>query len=381
MQIHQAARPSAHIPSLDGIRGTAILLVMIHHFVGAHEKSDWFARKLIGFAEAGWCGVDLFFCLSGFLITGILIDFKNIKRPLWTFYMRRTLRIFPLYYFTLFMLFIVIPAFVPLSPEYINYKSYQWWHWVYLPNVLILFKLPYATLATSHFWSLAVEEQFYMFWPFVVLFTRLEALKRWCLILFGMAFLFRVTCFALDWGHTPAYVLPIARLDSLVAGAFIAIIVRDANWLARYAGVVKPVFFIAISVFAGIVLFQGSFRRSPAMMTLGFSSLALVFAIGIGAAAINAFPAINRIFECRFLRFFGKYSYAMYVFHTFIIVGLLSVFPSPHDSGSIFAGGVPRIVLFTVTGILASSIAGVASWVLIEKHALKLKKYFEPRID
>lgn len=381
MQIHQAARLPAHIPALDGIRGTAILLVMVHHFVGAHEKSDWFARKLIGFAEGGWSGVDLFFCLSGFLITGILIDFKNIRRPLWTFYMRRALRIFPLYYVTLFVLFILIPALVPLSPEYANYVSHQWWHWVYLPNVLILYKLPYATLATSHFWSLAVEEQFYMIWPFVVLFTRLENLKRICLGLFGVAFLFRVTCFAFEWGHTPAYVLPIARFDSLVAGAFVAIIVRDMSMVARYASVGKTVFFIAISVFVAIVLIQGGFRRSPVMMTLGFSSLALVYSIGIGAAAINAFPAMTRIFENKFLRFFGKYSYAMYVFHTFIIVGLLGLFPSPLDSDSIFAAGVPRIVLFTVTGILASSIAGVASWVLIEKHALKLKKYFEPRID
>jgi len=359
----------------------AILLVMVHHFMGAHEKSDWYARKLLGFAEAGWAGVDLFFCLSGFLITGILIEFKNIKRPLWTFYMRRTLRIFPLYYFTLFLLFIAIPMMVTLSPDYLEYTSYQWWHWTYLPNVLALFKLPNATLATSHFWSLAVEEQFYMFWPFVVLFTRIETLKRVCLALFATAFLFRVTCFAMDWGHTPAYVLPIARLDSLIAGALVAIIVRDAEMLGKYARFVKPVFITSLLVFLGIVVIQGSFRRSPVMMTVGFSSLALVFAVVIGVAATQGCRPLTRIFEHGFLRFFGKYSYAMYVFHTFIIVWLLSVFPSPEDSGSMFAAGLPRIFLFTITGIMLSSIVGVASWVLLEKHALKLKKYFEPKTD
>ena len=113
------------------------------------------------------------------------------------------------------------------------------------------------------------------------------------------------------------------------------------------------------------------------MMTLGFSSLAMVFAIGIGASATNHSPRVIKMLESKFLRFFGKYSYAMYIFHTFILGWLITVFPSPDSGVSLFAAGVPRIVAFTAIGIFLTSVAGVVSWVLFESHVLKLKKYFE----
>lgn len=357
----------------------AILLVLVHHFAGAHEKSGWVAQKMMGFAEAGWSGVDLFFCLSGFLITGILLESKKWKHPLRTFYMRRTLRIFPLYYITLAVLFLAIPAIVDVSPAYQEFTNHQWWHWAYIPNILIVFKIPNATLATSHFWSLAIEEQFYMVWPFVVLFTPIEVLKRVCYGLFLSAFAFRVTCFAMDWGHSPAYVLPIARLDALVAGSFVAIALRDIESWSTYRKAARIILPIALCTFVSVFLFQGSFRRGPLMMTLGFSSLALIFSIMVGAAALNAWPKFNKVLEHPFLRFFGKYSYAMYVFHTFIIGWMLSWFPSPTDTSALLSSGPARIIVFTVVGIALTSVAGVLSWVLVESHILKLKRFFEPQ--
>src|SRR3954469_23367864 len=121
-----------HLPALDGLRGLAILMVMILHFGGATERNMsganlWFSR-LTG---AGWCGVDLFFVLSGFLITGILFDARGTANGLRNFYARRVLRIFPLYYGTLIVLFIVLPLLAPgPNPGLDKVAHQQGWLWL-----------------------------------------------------------------------------------------------------------------------------------------------------------------------------------------------------------------------------------------------------------
>ena len=158
------SEPRTHtiIPALDGLRGIAILLVLIHHLTIYRPEGgldSWIAAVPL----FGWCGVNLFFVLSGFLITGILLDTRDSPVFYRSFFARRVLRIFPLYYGVLFLGFVLAPLLLPMPDAY---GRHQLWLWTYLAN----FAMPFGKgePAFSHFWSLCVEEQFYLVWPFLV---------------------------------------------------------------------------------------------------------------------------------------------------------------------------------------------------------------------
>ena len=128
-----------HVPALDGIRGIAILLVMVHHFTifGMGAPTTVLDKRVYKLFAAGWCGVDLFFVLSGFLITGILLDAKGGAHFFRNFYMRRFLRIFPLYYGFLFAFFVLLPLTFSLGDNFRSLLEQQGWYWSYLVNLPI----------------------------------------------------------------------------------------------------------------------------------------------------------------------------------------------------------------------------------------------------
>ena len=179
--------PQRHIPVLDGIRGLAIIMVLIAHFTTILENylKEFFpvaGPVFTKVALSGLMGVDLFFVLSGFLITGILLDTKDTNEFFKNFYARRFLRIFPLYYGVLFILFCILPKIITFDTAANEMAGHQWWLWAYLTNFpghpawdnSALFKL-------GHFWSLAVEDHFYFVWPFVVYFVSNRLLKKICI--------------------------------------------------------------------------------------------------------------------------------------------------------------------------------------------------------
>src|SRR5580693_4799132 len=153
------------IPQLDAVRGLAVLLVLVHN------TNKYPSLHLHLISDNGWMGVDLFFVLSGFLITGILLDSKDSVGYFKNFYARRCLRIWPLYYSALLFMFVVVPLLRP-SEAHTSFeaRSSPWWSYpIFLQNFLT----PIPTAATGLLgvtWSLAVEEQFYVFWPLVVRF-------------------------------------------------------------------------------------------------------------------------------------------------------------------------------------------------------------------
>ena len=161
--------PLAHIPALDGLRAFAILLVIVRH---ASLEQGAASRGFLGaLGNAGWMGVDLFFVLSGFLITRILIQSKGSTYYFRNFYLRRSFRIFPLYYAVLVGLFVVAPI-ASHSPAVQELARHQIWYWTYTVNFLAANTNGEACgLHTVHFWSLSVEEQFYLIWPAVVFFV------------------------------------------------------------------------------------------------------------------------------------------------------------------------------------------------------------------
>src|ERR1035437_5812327 len=156
-----------NIRALDGIRGVAIILVMLHHFEHLIPPCNIAIRFMKLMLSYGWVGVDLFFALSGFLITGILLDTRKANNYFSAFYARRVLRIFPLYYS---VLIVILGAAAVWShrPHVLPLVADQKLSFLYLTNWLVLWKGEWGPNIVGHFWSLAVEEQFYLIWPLCV---------------------------------------------------------------------------------------------------------------------------------------------------------------------------------------------------------------------
>jgi peptidoglycan/LPS O-acetylase OafA/YrhL len=172
---------SGHLPALDGVRGLAILLVMLTHFTLVQQGPV--LDRLVGMAgRFGWTGVDLFFVLSGFLITSILLSSRGTGHYFRNFYARRTLRIFPLYFFVIFIATVVIPSLPFAWTEHFRVENWtRPLYWLYLSNFAITFSPDASNDMLGLTWSLAIEEQFYLIWPILVLLLSRRALWWTCI--------------------------------------------------------------------------------------------------------------------------------------------------------------------------------------------------------
>jgi peptidoglycan/LPS O-acetylase OafA/YrhL len=192
----------SYFPALDGVRGIAILWVVMHNLSVAEETllPSLGGRLLVAGLDGGWAAVTLFFALSGFLITGILLDGQKDPSYYRNFYVRRALRIFPLYYAVLFVAFFVLPLWGTLPPRLAVDESHQLWLWLYLSN----WAEPYGMGgdAFPHFWSLAVEEQFYLLWPFLIRHRTPRAVVKLCLALAAAALVIRIGMFLAGARHS-----------------------------------------------------------------------------------------------------------------------------------------------------------------------------------
>jgi peptidoglycan/LPS O-acetylase OafA/YrhL len=364
----------SHVPALDGVRGIAVLLVMVHHFTiyGGPRATGGLDGLFYQAANGSWAGVDVFFALSGFLITGILLDAKGGERYFRSFYARRVLRIFPLYYAALILFLIVLPrwAHVAVAAPVDHREA---WFWTYLINVKIALDGWRSSFALGHFWSLAVEEQFYLFWPAVVLLVSRRALLRVCLACMAGSLLLRA---GLHWhGHQlAAYVLTPARLDTLAVGAWLAAYIRGPGGLAASRRWSTPVFAVTGAAVLALFLWRGPGQKDWVMQTVGYTLIACASAALVAVAA-GAERGWGRALSKRPLVLFGKYSYALYVFHhplLFLKPTWLSSTLIPPLLGSL----LPGRMLFIAGGVGASLGIALLSWHAYEKHFLKLKRLF-----
>jgi peptidoglycan/LPS O-acetylase OafA/YrhL len=316
-----------HVPALDGLRGIAILVVMVHHFTifGMGAPTTVLDKRVYKLFAAGWCGVDLFFVLSGFLITGILLDAKGGAHFFRNFYMRRFLRIFPLYYGFLFAFFVLLPLTFPLGDSFRSLLEQQGWYWSYLVNLPIAMEGWPRQYAIGHFWSLAVEEQFYLVWPLMVFFCGRRQLMVICVACFLGSVGVRLG-FALAGYPLAGYVLTPARMDTLAVGAFLALIVRRSDGLMILTRWNWPVGCAAAAGLGAIFVWQHGLRELDIIVqTIGYSMLAVMFgALLVAALARPSESRIGRFFERPVLRFFGRYSYGLYVFHHPVVLLLQS---------------------------------------------------------
>lgn len=365
-------RERPHMPALDGLRGVAVLLVILDHMCASVSLEFGIYGKFMSLAHFGWSGVDLFFVLSGFLITGILYDAKPGPNYFKNFYARRALRIFPLYYVALILFLLLYPLLQQLN---LAGRDNPGWLFVYLTNFVMARHGDGAFGTLDHFWSLAVEEHFYFVWPAVVFFFRRRTIMAIAAGAIVTAFVCRVA--ALSWPdqYLAAYVATPMRMDSLAAGAFIALAVRGPRGIQA---LVKPAFAIgsaAFIAFAAVAIGRHTKNpHDPALSTFGYSLLWAFY--GSVLVLALAWRPLTKVMSTGVLRWFGKYSYGMYVWHPIIFLILLH---------SEFVRGLrglptPLAIAINVSAALGTMLlVTLASWHLWEKQFLKLKARFPER--
>ncbi|MEO8364716.1 MAG: acyltransferase [Pseudoxanthomonas sp.] len=360
-----------HLPALDGLRGVAILLVLLHAFdvFGPAPAVAHLAGIVL---DVGWIGVQLFFVLSGFLITGILLDTRSSTGWYRRFFVRRILRIFPLYFGVLAIAFLILPGLVALPP---GHGLHQAWLWTFTENYTAPFNG--GEKAFPHFWSLCVEEQFYLIWPLVIaLFARSGTIVFSTALVF-IAIAARVFVrqhFGDPTGIDATYVFTPCRMDALAMGAMAAALVRGeraARWIAS-----RPPGLLAWSG-AGIViagLLYGRLQRTGVQMQgAGYTVIALGFAVAL-IGVLRTDHLCARMLQQPALRRVGKYSYGMYVFHAplHLFVGL----PLLARIGQ--APGPLQAAVYLLAATLATYAAGALSYHAYERHFLALKPVLAP---
>lgn len=382
-ELKHSVRLDRHCLPLDGVRGLAVLLVLSYdclRLAPAHDLVTYTVRRL---AASGWVGVDLFFVLSGYLITGVLLETRGRPGYWKSFFLRRSIRIFPLYYATLITIFCLIPAGLwlmhaapsvraPFDAALVN----QAWYWLYAQNWLFAWQCAWPTgVPLKHFWSLAIEEQFYLAWPLAVALLTRQQLGWLCVLLSLLAVVAR-TCLLIG-GVSPmvVFVMTITRLDGLCCGALLAIALRSPGWRKRLACRLPRAACCSLVGIAGLDLVFPILRSETlAAYSVGHLLLALSFAALVGAAqSAPERHLLARFLSWRFLVTLGKYSYAIYLFHKFVYLGVTRLdwtgLPEPVRGWAIFACAVG-----------GSLLTAQISWVLLERPCLSLKRYF-PRPD
>ena len=362
-------KPSLHYLALDGLRGVAILAVFLFHFGGgSHKATSLPIRVWLTIVHGGWMGVDLFFVLSGFLITGILYDTAHTENRIRNFYARRTLRIFPLFYGVLFGFLLLTPVL------HLHWQRGHALYFFYLYNMVPLLdpglNSPGQAMVPNHLWSLAVEEQFYLLWPFVVWLVRDRRKLLWTSLAIMIASFTLRIIIVLRGDTQNLYALLPTRADSLLFGAAVALLVRGPDGQRLPVG---PVALVS-GMLSLAILLSGhiSAYRVQLISTAGYTTIGIFFAC-IVYWAQQGQGWVTRIFGLRWLRFFGRYSYGLYIYQGFLLEFMFRrVHVIQGWVHSDMIGGMLFIILSMVI-ILAIS---MLSYHLFEEPILRLKKHF-----
>ncbi|MBX3241126.1 MAG: acyltransferase [Chitinophagaceae bacterium] len=349
--------PGTYIKEFDGWRGLGILFVVLAHY---------FPRYLIG----SWVFMEMFFVMSGFLITGILLDSKGQKNYFKGFILRRVLRVFPLYYLTLIILFFLLPnSWLDLS----YHKAHQLWFWLYVENWLFAIDGWPAVKALSHFWSLSIEEQFYIMWPFVVLLFSPKGLIRFCIVLFVFSIFFRNVGEQLGFVPPFQYVATFARMEGIVLGAIIAVLVRtNKSFIEKYTVTITMIaglLAVAVFVYAGTMHMEYSliYRINYTLVDIFFAGMITM------TLCRNELILFKQMLNWNIFKQLGIMSYCIYILHQPILIivqnrflDYFNSFLANENFSKLACVGVAFIVTIPVVYIIHKK---------IEMPMWKLKKY------
>jgi len=363
-------------PELDGIRGIAILAVLLTHCTPLLRPTAA-SHFLIALLTPGWAGVELFFVLSGFLITGILLRTKEASNYFRSFYARRFLRIFPIYYLTLSFILL----FSTLSPwmrsmlpgSALQRASY----FIYLQNWPVFWThgfFKYSIL--GHFWSLAVEEQFYIIWPVLIWLLPERLLRRICLIGLPFALAGRIALvhqFGSDFGVMN---LTTSRIDGLLIGCYLAFLMRRGSiplgWCISLFAIGAPLIAYVATFHSGELSATGVYMHS-----IGVTGFALLSGAFVGFSQQRS-PLLTKVLCARWLGVFGKYSYGMYVYH-------IPLYMIIEAATSALGWRMPMPLRYAIPygAALIALTFGLSrtSYVLLEDRILRLKSQFDPKFE
>jgi peptidoglycan/LPS O-acetylase OafA/YrhL len=343
-------------PQLDSLRAIAVLVVIISH---------WFSKEhfLNRYTANGILGVTLFFVLSGFLITGILLKSKHkieegssLRNAFKVFYIRRALRIFPIYYLLLFVLLIFNLA---------SFRDSFWWHFFYGTNFYFWIKGTFEG-SLSHLWSLAVEEQFYLVWPAIILLIPHRFLTYVLLtgVLTGVLFRLLIVTDVSDMGR----LLMPGSLDSFCIGGLLIYGRSDNKWWYKFYLSKHHWFVIAALILIVTVHLPAFSMLSAAQSSASYLFfISVVFGILVNQVSYNIeTPFFKQILNNRVLLYIGKISYGIYLYHNLFPQIYDLPIPSFLNSFSIY---IEKLLRFIMLLIFAS-----VSWYFFEKPILKLKK-------
>jgi len=358
-------RVMTRVPELDGVRATAIWLVLLFHIfpvsAPAFRHVPAFIKQII---SHGWLGVDLFFVLSGFLITGILLDTKNDRRYFTNFYGRRALRILPVYLVTIGCMWIA----------YGRFHHFFLLSLAFLSNFNDLLQVPYP-LGGTVLWSLAVEEHFYLLWPIFVRFASTRTIVLVSVLLIIVEIVARAVCAARG---IDTYQLSWFRFDGLALGALLAVFVRSGyctrqNCIKLAAGLI-----LTIAAVTAVAIPYGSLIiKSPVSSSLRFAQAYVCFGAGIMLLwAFRSHP-ITGLFRSRFARISADLSYCVYLIHLGVLDGyyyatnsVLAPWLKAH-LGDFVTAVVNGAAILAITLVLA-----LLSRKFIESPAIRLKSRF-----
>jgi peptidoglycan/LPS O-acetylase OafA/YrhL len=353
----------AFIPELDGLRGIAILLVMLHRvYPRAAGGTPWPI-------EAGWIGVDLFFVISGFLIAGILIDSRGDAQFFRNFYARRVLRIFPLFYLLVGGMLIAFPLLG--HRQFLHDAGSPLWYLLQLGNVpegLLGHNPPYWL---GPVWSLAIEEQFYWTFPLLVAAVAPQRLARWLFAFAALALVARIaTTIAIPDRERVQYLFTLCRLDTIAAGCLLAVLVRTPGFATvRHR---LPRWLVLIASSAAVVAIATQLDRTTTFgRTAGYSVVALAFAALVLLVVLKRDTRSTSLLRWAPLRYFGKICFGLYLLHRpadTLVTGMVGKLHLAQDA----------LVLVPIKIAVAVGLATL-SWRLLETPCLRLKRYFSSK--
>jgi peptidoglycan/LPS O-acetylase OafA/YrhL len=360
------------VPALDGLRGVAIVAVMLHNFSAIGELTPMHVARAL---EWGWMGVQLFFVLSGFLITRILLEADRTSGVLRAFLARRALRIVPLYAATLFVYFVIVPRVFD-APTIVAAEPHQLWYWLFLSNWGD--PLGFGAPGLQHLWSIGVEIQFYLLWPLVAFGASDRRLRRLCLAIVFLSLVCNVGIRA-GWGASAAavYKFTITRMSAPAIGALAALLTRRSAWCGLYEKYCGVLGWSSLGVLVLLGAWRHGFKHTDAVVqTIGFTVVALLGAqwlltIVLGIPALGG--AALALPSWKPLRVLGRLSYGMYVLHFPLHWSAMKVVGHVLERG-------PWSPLLQIAYILAAiavtfGLANV-SWWLFERRFLALKRFF-----
>ena len=371
-----------HIPALDGVRGAAVLLITWYHYATIavlalnFTGKEWFypAFKIL---TLGYLGVNLFFVLSGFLITLILLKNITAINYLSVFYGRRILRIFPIYYGILFVYFIVAPLIQGniASSTVVHHQLHLW---TYTTNLAY----PNITFGDlNHLWSLAVEEHFYLLWPILIkFFYKKDMLIPFCISLIIISMLSKIIMTLLSFDSGFIYEFSLNSFDSLALGSLIAIFngLNKLPAILSKKNINKTFFtFACLAILDSVSFFK--FSHQIAYHFQCFIML-LFFSILIQYVYIFNKGIVFKIFASKILRWFGLYSYGIYIFHL-PVQRICSLFYIKFDILNLLnnyrLSKIEKAFVWSFFSFIITLIISYLSYNYYEKKLLHFKKYFK----